>query len=267
MGRPRLFDFKGDVLSITGFTLEEAMAFVTGGEKGTAGVALSPQAPLPATVPLAAAPEALDRPADAPPPAPPPGPSNRPVLDPARIAAIAAGNPAKPPKAEAAPKRGKKPKEEPAQAPPAETVEEEYEVNAAGVEVPVGNAARIAATHGEDPPMDDESDSAEDVPAPPASQTHVNGKANGTNGVSKPARAAAAELPAVLTEAKKLRDVLSVLMDGDPASGLAAIMDKDALKLRCAEIKDQVPCLARITDLDARIDRTLEVMDMAGDVT
>jgi hypothetical protein len=261
MGRPRTFDFKGDELRIVGFSFDEAMTFMRAAE-GSVGYVGEELAAAPSVDVSAPMPVLADEPVVA------PAASTKPTLDKNKIAAIAAGNPAKAPKAEAAPRRGRKaPKEEPVVEAPVEVDVDDpadFEVNAAGVEVPVGHADRVAAVHGKDPEMhlDEEDDEAEpeEAPKPKLALVKANGKSNGTNGTHAP-------LPQVLLDARKLRDVLSLLMEGDPESGMAAILSPDKLKERCNEIREQVPCLSRITDLDSRIDRTLEVMDMAGDVS
>lgn len=67
------------------------------------------------------------------------------------------------------------------------------------------------------------------------------------------------EIPEEIMEAKKLRDVLRELQ----AQG---IKDQDDLKAECKRIQARVPVLSRIGNLEDRITRTLEVMEL-GDAT
>lgn len=76
--------------------------------------------------------------------------------------------------------------------------------------------------------------------------------------VEEEAAADEEEVDPKLISAKKLKDVLAVLMD-------QGITDVEDLKAECARLKEVVPVLSRIAELDARIDRTLEVMDMGDD--
>ncbi len=69
---------------------------------------------------------------------------------------------------------------------------------------------------------------------------------------------AAAAVPPELENARKLRDILAFFM----AKG---ITDKDKLVAECEKVRAGVPILARITNLEERIGRTLEVMDMGED--
>ncbi len=65
-------------------------------------------------------------------------------------------------------------------------------------------------------------------------------------------------MPEALTNAKKLADVVNYLID-------EGVSDPDDIKARCAELKERVPALSRIPNLDERIDRTLDVIDMGED--
>jgi len=83
-------------------------------------------------------------------------------------------------------------------------------------------------------------------------------KANGTNGHARPALALAppaadaGEIDPALINAKKLGDVLKILID-------SGITDVEDIKARCAELRPHCKVLQRITALDERIVRTLEV--------
>lgn len=143
------------------------------------------------------------------------------AVDPDKIKSLAASNPAKPPKAEK-PKKAETKK-------PAE--EEEVEVQEV-TEVPPSSTHAVA-----------QADDADDDEPPPAK------KPNGS------------KIPEALKTAKKLRDVLTYLMDKEDMT------DPAALKARCEELKDDVPCLGRIADLEARVERTLEVMDNNADIS
>jgi hypothetical protein len=205
--------------------------------------------------------------------------SSGPRVDPAKMAAIAASNPARAPKPEKPAKGGRKN----AAVADGADADEEFEENEHGVQQPKGHMARVEAVHGRSapPPQDDEDeDEEEDIPhaetrsAPKktAAAATTNGKhTNGTNGKSH-VRAApppppddedeedeGAELADELKNARKLRDVLGYLMDN-------GFNDPVDIKAECNRLKDKVGVLGRIGDLDSRIERTLEVMDM-GDAT
>lgn len=173
---------------------------------------------------------------------PAPGGGKAPLaVDPARMAVIAAGSPAK----EAKPEKETKPKKAKAEeAPPAPAAE--------------------AAPEDAPPP-----------PPPPAAESATKVTASkATNGTAAPAKATApaSDVPQVLVDARKLRDVLTQLLDldkipfGEPGS-TEREQAVDHLKKRCAELKTAVPCLSRIADVDARIDRTVEVMDMGEEIS
>lgn len=157
-------------------------------------------------------------------------------VDPARMAAIAAGSPAKEPKPEKEP-RAKREKQA--------KVEPEAEAKA-----------------------DASNEPEKTVPPPAESSTKVTENGKATNGAAK----AATDLPQAIIDARKLRDVLTLLLEhdkiefGSPGSDERndAIMK---LKKRCAEIKEEVPCLSRIAELSSRIDRTVEVMDMGDELS
>ncbi len=184
--------------------------------------------------------------------------SAKPLIDKGKIAQMAAANPAKAPKEE---KPKPAPRTKAAKAEEVEPADVEFEENEHGVLQPKGHAEKVEAAHGED--ADD------DIPFPEESQKQVsakptsNGKANGVNGAHKPAAKPASNLPKELVEARKLRDVLDYLMRVEKLEK----DDVDGIKARCAAVKEQIPCLQRIGDLDSRIDRTLEVMDMGEDLT
>lgn len=166
----------------------------------------------------------------------------QPTVDRTKIAALAAGSPAKPPK----PEKVEKPKKAKA-AEAAPEAEEEMEDNGQGVMVPKGHAARVEAEHGpvdSSPIEDDAEEQEEEKPA---------AKANG----------AGPKVSEKIMQAKKLRDVLQFLNEEQQEAGVEdETARKEAVKEKCLAIKDAVPCLARINDLDGRIDRTLVVMDL-----
>ncbi len=270
-------------LTIESMTPHEALHVVKAAAELTAASDKAQDAPNVADLlnktPLAKMPfvETGRTPSAAPAPEPAPAPS-KPLIDKDKIAGIAAANPAKAPKPEkpAAKPRGKKPvddadmsdeevdalptsdvitpamkealkskpatKAKPAPHEPDED-EEEMEENEHGVLQPKGHMEKVYAKHGKDPEPEGD-DEEEEAPKPKAKAP-----------AAKPAVAKE------LLEARKLRDVLAYLMDKE------SLTDHDELKARCAAIKESVPCLQRITDLDSRIDRTLEVMDMGDDLS
>jgi len=64
-------------------------------------------------------------------------------------------------------------------------------------------------------------------------------------------------LPEELTDAKKLRDVVSYFFD-------QGITDPDQIVARCVEVAPKVKVLARIKNVEDRVRRALEVLGMAG---
>ena len=60
-----------------------------------------------------------------------------------------------------------------------------------------------------------------------------------------------------LKEAKKLKDVLQVLVD-------EGITEADDLKREAHRLKSIVPVLGRIENIDERVERTIEIMDMGS---
>lgn len=122
------------------------------------------------------------------------------------------------------------------------------------------------------PPEPEEEEAPEEEAPPPKKPAAASTKANGVNGHAKPAARAKEEeapeeeeeedagedIPAAVLEAKKLGDLLNALID-------QGITDADDLKKECARLKPRIPLLQRITDLDGRIDRTLEVIERGED--
>lgn len=165
--------------------------------------------------------------------------------------------------------------EAPRRGPPAPKVDQAA-VKTAAAGKPAAKAAPTKPTTKAAPPPE-EDDEEEDEPAPPKKSAAASSKT--TNGVHKTgAKAAPVDddedeeeeeeasaddedddddaLPKKVLEARKLRDVLEYFMDEK------SITDTDELKAACVKIKNKVPVLQRIADLESRIDRTLEVMDM-----
>lgn len=161
------------------------------------------------------------------------------TVDPERMKAIAAASPQKPPKAEKETKKGK------------------GETKKAGAETSEPSGETEEAS-GETPPP------AESTAKPVTSKT-ANGAANGA---AKPK----GDVPQALIDARRLRDVITFVVSNDKIEfGEPGTPEREEgvekLKKRCAELKDVVPCLSRINDLDSRIERTIEVMDMGEEVS
>jgi hypothetical protein len=175
-----------------------------------------------------------------------PPPKKGPTVDPKKIAAMAAANPAKQ-------KVESKPSKKNAAAQVEE--EEEYEENDHGVQQPKGHMAKVHAKHGKPDPTPAEEEEEDEEPAPKKASAKANGKAK----AAPPPEEDEEDVADELLNARKLRDVLGYLMDN-------GVNDPDDIKAECNRLKDKVPVLQRINDLDSRIDRTLEVMDM-GDAT
>jgi hypothetical protein len=169
-----------------------------------------------------------------------------------------------PVKPKAAPKAKAAPPPPPSEA---QVEEEELEENEHGVQMPKGHMARVRAAHG---PLEGEEVEEEetDIPfpeeQPKAKAKAANGKAT-TNGVNGHAKAASSsrssvDVPDELKAAKKLKDVLNWIID-------QGISDKEEIKAKCAELRPHVPVLQRISDIDSRVERTLEVMEAGEDAT
>lgn len=94
---------------------------------------------------------------------------------------------------------------------------------------------------------------AEETPAeaapPPQDAQQPSPKAGGSVGGNG--------LPEELTDAKKLRDVVSYFFD-------QGITDPDQIVARCVEVAPKVKVLARIKNVEDRVRRALEVLGMAG---
>ena len=95
------------------------------------------------------------------------------------------------------------------------------------------------------------------APAPAAAPAEAESDAPAAKPAAK-ANGKASEAPPELVNARKLRDILAYFMK-------AGITDKDALVAECEKVRVSVPILARIANLDERVGRTLEVMDMGED--
>lgn len=175
-----------------------------------------------------------------------------PRVDEAAIASAAATSTPKP-KAEPKPRRAPAAREEDAE------VEE-------AAPAPAARTRRAAPAPEPDEETPDPAviiEDEEDIPHAEAKSLKTNGanghaKTNGTNGHAT--HAPADEVDPVLVNAKKLKDVLAYLLD-------KGITDVDDLKKKCNELKPSVPMLQRITSLDERIDRTLEVMNAGDEVS
>lgn len=124
----------------------------------------------------------------------------------------------------------------------AESAEDEEE----DIPFPETPKAKVKAKPAPEPEEEEDADDEEEEAPKPKAKASANGK-------EKP-------LPEAILNARKLRDVLAFMMD-------KGITDPEDLKAECARIKDRVPALQRIADLDSRIDRTLEVMEMGDDVS
>ena len=96
-------------------------------------------------------------------------------------------------------------------------------------------------------------------PAPPAPKSGPAVAAPQDDG-EEPVQEGAGDVPEELVAAKSVRAVLEHLME-------SGITDVEELKSECRRIQAHVPVLARIEDLNGRIDRTVAVMDMGAEVT
>ncbi len=239
MGKNLSVVFSEGMLSVGPIDTSEALALikVLEGLQLVQPPAEAPDAPPAAAPKLALVPPATGHMNGAAPERTPPR-AGTPAVDPATVAAIAKGSPAAAPKAAKGPAAAKAspgvaaaPAAEPSTTPP---IAPATAPSSAAVEqdAPAATSAAVAK--------------------PPAEKPKA---ATPTNGAPVPM--AAGEVPPEMANARKLKDVLSVLIT-------RGITDKDALKAECARIKNDVPVLSRITNLDERIDRTLEVIDMGG---
>lgn len=279
MGQLREVLFKEGTLTISNLTVDEGMEIVRRAESGSDLVLDTPEAPAKRPARPVAAPEPqAQAEAAPPPPAPRRGPPP-PRVDESAIASAAAASKPKEPAVKPA-KASAKAK---AEAPPAEEEETsgEYERNDHGVLMPKGHMKKVEAEHGKvnAPPLDEPLEFYEEDEAAVAAslkpKTNGAAKTNGVNGHAKHVPVAEAEsvtsrhedtsefdadeIPAPIASARKLGDLLKALLD-------MGITDPDDLKKECARLKPSVQLLQRITNLDARIDRTLEVMETGEDL-
>lgn len=109
---------------------------------------------------------------------------------------------------------------------------------------PAGSQASQPEAPAESAPAPEEKPA--EAPSAPASEAKPK-----TNGAS-------VAVPSELEGARKLRDILAFFM----AKG---ITEKSKLVEECEKVRAGVPILSRITNLEERIGRTLEVMDMGED--